>query len=132
MGSDMYCGRQMTVEDHCAVNDQRTGSSLAMLHACVACMPLVMLLVHEQDLSKSHLCAVIRGMTDAPKVGCAELGHADELHVVLHCIVGSKQVPISGQCAHCGLAEGIQSCKESPDNLQMDRLLSADGGRDSF
>ena len=61
---------------------------------------------------------MVGGMADTAKVRCTKLGHADELHVVLHCIIGSKQVSISGQCTHCGLAEGIQGCKECPDHLQ--------------
>ena len=61
---------------------------------------------------------MVRGMADTAKVGCVKLGHADELHVVLHCIVSTSQVCICGQSAHCGLAEGIQGCIEYADHLQ--------------
>ncbi len=64
-------------------------------------------------------------MADSAHVAGCQLGHADELHVVLHSIVGSKQVPISGGMPHSGLAEGIQGSKEDTHNLHSQRKMQS-------
>jgi len=80
-------------------------------------------LIKKERKKEFHLCAVIGCMTDGAHVAGCQLGHADELHVVLHSIVGSKQVPIGGGMPHCGLAEGIQGSKEGTHDLHSQRWM---------
>ena len=79
------------------------------------------LMIKKERKSECHLCAVIGCMADSAHVAGCQLGHADELHVVLHSIVGGKQVPVGGSMPHCGLTEGIQGSKEGTHDLHSQR-----------